>query len=70
MSKERLSTMKIKDVLRLKFDVGLSNRPIGNRLGISHSTVAGYLRRAAQAGIGWPFARTVVGNRAGAGAVC
>ncbi len=54
MSKERLSTMKIKDVLRLKFDVGLSHRQIGISLGISHSTVAGYLRRAARAGLGWP----------------
>lgn len=54
MSKERLSAVKIKDVLRLKFDVGLSHRQIGISLGISHSTVAGYLRRAARAGIGWP----------------
>ncbi len=46
--------MKIKDVLRLKFDVGLSHRQIGISLGISHSTVAGYLRRAARAGLGWP----------------
>jgi transposase len=59
MSKERLSIMKIKDVLRLKFDVGLSNRQIGNSLGISHSTVAGYLRRTAQAGIGWPLPETL-----------
>jgi transposase len=55
MPKERLSNVKIKEVLRLKFDAGLSNRKIGNSLRISHSTVADYLHRAEQAGLRWPL---------------
>ena len=55
MPKERLSNVKIKEVLRLKFDADLSNRQIGASLRISHSTVANYLQRAEKAGIGWPL---------------
>jgi transposase len=55
MPKERLSNVKIKEVLRLKFAVGLSHRKIGKSLRISHSTVADYLHRAEEAGIGWPL---------------
>ncbi|MCP4387370.1 MAG: IS21 family transposase [Gammaproteobacteria bacterium] len=55
MPKERLSNVKIKEVLRLKFDAGLSNRKIGNSLHISHSTVADDLHRAEQAGLCWPL---------------
>ena len=55
MPKERLSNVKIKEVLRLKFDADLSNRQIGASLAISHSTVANYLHRAEEAGIGWPL---------------
>ena len=55
MPKERLSNVKIKEVLRLKFDAALSNRQIGASLSISHSTVADYLHRAEEAGIGWPL---------------
>ena len=55
MPKERVSNVKIKEVLRLKFDADLSNRQIGASLAISHSTVANYLHRAEEAGIGWPL---------------
>lgn len=55
MPKERLSSVKIKEILRLKFSVGLSHRKIGKSLRISHSTVADYLHRAEEAGIGWPL---------------
>ena len=55
MPKERVSNVKIKEVLRLKFDADLSNRQIGASLCISHSTVADYLHRAEEAGIGWPL---------------
>lgn len=55
MPKERLSIVKIKEVLRLKFAAGLSNRQIAASCGASHSTVGQYLRRAEEAGIGWPL---------------
>jgi len=46
---------KIKDVLRLHFDSGLGQRPIGLCLGLSRTTVGDYLRRAARAGLSWPL---------------
>jgi hypothetical protein len=55
MPKERLSIVKIKEVLRLKFAAGLSNRQIAASCGASHSTIGQYLRRAEEAGIGWPL---------------
>jgi len=46
---------KIKEVLRLKFDRGLSNRQIAATCGIGRPTVGEYLRRASEAGLGWPL---------------
>jgi transposase len=47
---------KIKEVLRLKFEVGLANRQIARSCAINHSTVADYLRRAQAVGLGcWPL---------------
>ena len=46
---------KIKEILRLKFDVGLSLRGIQRSLNISYGTVANYIHRAEQAGLGWPL---------------
>ncbi len=43
------------DVLRLSAESDLSVRGIGRALGISHSTVLGYLRRAKAAGVRWPL---------------
>jgi transposase len=47
---------KIKDVLRLKFDSGLSNRQIARSSGIGRPTVKEYLRRFEDAGLCWPAA--------------
>jgi len=55
MPKERLSIVKIKEVLRLKFAADLSNRQIAASCGASHSTIGQHLRRAEEAGIGWPL---------------
>src|SRR6478609_6320371 len=53
---ERLSMRKIKEVLRLKFEVGLPNRQIARSCGINHSTVADYLYRAKAASLEcWPL---------------
>lgn len=55
MSRERLSMRKVKDVLRLKWASGLSERQIARTCGIARSTVAEYLRRAQTAGLTWPL---------------
>jgi len=46
---------KVKEVLRLKWDKGLSNRQIARICGIGRPTVKEYLRRAADAGLIWPL---------------
>lgn len=56
MSQERLSMRKITEVLRLKWECGLSNRAIARSCRMSHSTVGEYLVRAEQAGLTWPLA--------------
>jgi transposase len=53
--KDRLSMRKIKEVLRLKYELGLSNREISRSCSIPHSSVANYLRRARAAAISWPL---------------
>lgn len=55
MAQERLTVRKIKEILRLKYEAGLSNRAIAGACNISNSTVGEYLRRAEAAGIGWPM---------------
>ena len=55
MARKRLSMRKIRDVLRLKYGLGRSNREIGAMLRISHSTVGSYVRRAREAGVSWPL---------------
>lgn len=47
---------KIKEVLRLKFELGFANRQIARSCKVSHSTVADYLQRAEAAGLNtWPL---------------
>ena len=45
---------KIREVLRLKFDCGLSVRKIARSLGIGHSSAGDYLCRFAASGLTWP----------------
>ena len=59
MPTERLSMRKIRDVLRLKFEAGLSERAISRALSLSAGAVNGYLKRARVAGLGWPLRRCV-----------
>jgi transposase len=58
MAQERLTLRKIREILRLKQEAGLSNRAIAGACKISNSTVGEYLRRAKATGIGWPLAET------------
>jgi len=55
MPQERLTMRKIHEVLRLKWECGLSNRAIGRSCSLHHSTVGEYLRRTEEAGLSWPL---------------
>lgn len=46
---------KIKEVLRLRFELGLGQRAIARACSISQSTVHEYLKRAKAAKIPWPL---------------
>jgi transposase len=50
---------KIKEILRLKFNCGISEREISRSCQISRSTVADYLRRATAAGLNWGEAQAL-----------
>jgi DNA-directed RNA polymerase specialized sigma24 family protein len=51
MAQERLSVRKIREVLRLKWACGLSNRAVAASCRISSSSVSEYLSRARAAGL-------------------
>ena len=46
---------KIKEVLRLKWSNGLSDRKIAHCCGIGRPTVKKYVLKAEQAGLSWPL---------------
>src|SRR4029453_15737830 len=54
MPAERAPMRKVREVLRLKYALGASERQIAVSIGISRSTISEYLRRAAVIGITWP----------------
>src|SRR5947207_14786389 len=49
-----MSMRKIKEVLRLRFELRLGQREIARACSISQGAVHNYLKRAAAAGIAWP----------------
>ena len=55
MWQKRLSMRKIRELLRLKYELGRSHREIAMSLGIANSTVNDYTRRAVAAGFSWPL---------------
>jgi transposase len=55
MANRRLSMRKIKEVLRLHQEIGLSERQIAKSCDISRNTVKEYLHRARRAGLSWPL---------------
>jgi transposase len=55
MSTVNLSMRKIEEILRLKFETGLSHRQIAKSCGVSPSTVSEYLTHAKAAGLSWPL---------------
>lgn len=54
MAAERLSMRKIREVLRLHAQ-GWARRQIARSVGVAHSTIREYLRRAEAAGLSWPL---------------
>ena len=59
MPAQRLAMRQIKEVLRLKWAGGLSDRQIAHSLSVSRPTVAEYVRRAQAAGLSWPLPETL-----------
>jgi transposase len=55
MPGKRLSMRKIREVLRLRFEAGLSGRQIAHSCGMGRTTVREYLDRAQSAGLSWPL---------------
>src|SRR6516165_2981044 len=55
MPAQRLAMRQVREVLRLKWAIGLSERKIAHGLGISRPTVAEYVRRAQAVGLSWPL---------------
>jgi hypothetical protein len=55
MPAERLPMRKIREVLRLKYACGASDRVISRSVGIGRTAIAEYVRRAAVIGITWPI---------------
>lgn len=54
MTQARLPMRQTRELLRLHFDEGLSQRTIAQALGVVRSTVERVLQRFAAAGLGWP----------------
>ncbi len=55
MPTERLSMRHIREVLRLHYAVGMSQRAVSRSLGLSQGTVSKYLNRTRRAGLTWPL---------------
>ena len=55
MPAERLSMRKVREVLRLKYACGASDRVISRSVGIGRTAIGEYIRRAAVIGITWPI---------------
>ncbi|MHC2754131.1 DNA-binding CsgD family transcriptional regulator, partial [Bradyrhizobium diazoefficiens] len=55
MPTERLSMRHIREVLRLHYSVGMSQRAVARSLGLAQGTVSKYVNRARRAGLTWPL---------------
>jgi transposase len=54
---------KVREVLRLRFDLGLQQNQIARSCSIGQATVHRYLERAAAAGLSWPLSEDLDDNR-------
>ncbi len=55
MAAARLPMRKLRELLRLKYEAGLSHRDIARACTVGLATVTAYLRRAETAGLTWPL---------------
>src|SRR5258708_21435570 len=55
MTRMRMSMRKIREVLRLTHELGLSVREVREATGIGKTAVSEYVRRAKVVGITWPI---------------
>ena len=55
MATKRLLMRQLREILRLKHESGLPNRAIARACTVGVGTVSDYLRRAREAGLGWPL---------------
>src|SRR5580704_7184781 len=55
MAKMRMSMRKIREVLRLTYELGFSVRAVCAATGVGKTAVGDYVRRAKLAGITWPI---------------
>ena len=59
MPAERVSMRRVREILRLKFECGASDRTIAVAVSVARSTVRLYLLRAGAAGLSWPLPATL-----------
>ena len=55
MAATRLLMRRLRELLRLKYDVGLNHRAIAQACTVGLGTVTAYLHRATAAGLTWPL---------------
>lgn len=55
MPNERLSMRHIREVLRLHYSLGMSQRTVARSLGLAQGTVSKYINRSRRAGLSWPL---------------
>lgn len=55
MAAKRLPMRKIREILRLKYEVELSHRAIAQAMTVGVGTVSSYIDRARRAGLSWPL---------------
>jgi hypothetical protein len=55
MPRPRAAMRKIRDVLRLTFEVGLTPSQVSAAMGLPRTTVRRYLARAASSQLSWPL---------------
>jgi hypothetical protein len=59
MPAERVPMRCVREILRLKYGCGATDRMIARSTGLARSTVSDYLDRASAAGLGWPLPPTL-----------
>jgi transposase len=59
MPAERVSMRRVREILRLKYECGISDRAIAVAVGVARSTVQLCLARVAAAGLSWPLPATL-----------